>query len=276
MKLANGTEALSNSTKSKIRNLMSVVFNHGIRYEFLAQNTNPITLVRQSGKRRCIPVILELWEIAALFVELAQRERVMVLLDALTGLRRGELMALKWLDVGFENLELSVIRSIYQGVVGRCKTEISQKPVPLDPWAAEELLGWRRVAPYAQPEDWVFASLRMKGKKPYAPDTILKRKIRPAALRAGITKHITWHTFRRTFSTLLKANGEDVKVVQELLRHASARMTLDVYAQAVTPAKRQAQSRLVEMLRKEIDSNPGSGLLDPNGPSNSSGEDVSD
>jgi integrase len=48
---------------------------------------------------------------------------------------------------------------------------------------------------------------------------------------------------------LLRANGEDVKVVQELLRHASARMTLDVYAQAATPAKRKAQGKVVTMLR---------------------------
>jgi integrase len=267
---------LANATKSKIRNLMSVVFNHAIRHEFMPQNTNPITLVRQSGKRQRIPVILDLGEIAALFTELPLRERVMVLLDAVTGLRRGELIALKWMDVDFEHLELSVTRSIYRGVVGPCKTEISQKPVPLDPWVAEELLAWRRAAPYTQAEDWVFASLYMKGKQPYAPDTLLKRNIRPAAVRAGITKHIAWHTFRRTLSTLLKANGEDVKVVQELMRHASTRMTLDVYAQAVTPAKRQAQSKLVEMLRAEIGSTPGSGLLDPNGPSNFSRDAASD
>ena len=59
------------------------------------------------------------------------------------------------------------------------------------------------------------------------------------------------HAFRRTFSTLLKANGEDIKVVQELLRHATIKMALEVYAQAVTPAKRQAQSKVVEMLRGE-------------------------
>jgi integrase len=57
-----------------------------------------------------------------------------------------------------------------------------------------------------------------------------------------ITKHIGWHIFRRTFSTLLKANGEDVKTVQELLRHATKKMTLEVYAQAVRPGKRNAQS----------------------------------
>lgn len=57
------------------------------------------------------------------------------------------------------------------------------------------------------------------------------------------------HTFRRTYTTLLHANGEDVKVVQELLRHGSARITHDVYAQAVTRAKRMAQGKVVSMLR---------------------------
>jgi integrase len=73
--------------------------------------------------------------------------------------------------------------------------------------------------------------------------------IQPAAKRLGITKSIGWHTFRRTYTTLLHANGEDVKVVQELLRHGSARITMDVYAQAMTPAKRKAQGKVVAMLR---------------------------
>jgi integrase len=73
--------------------------------------------------------------------------------------------------------------------------------------------------------------------------------IQPAAKRLGITKRIGWHTFRRTYTTLLHANGEDVKVVQKLLRHGSARITVDVYAQAMTPAKRLAQGKVVAMLR---------------------------
>jgi site-specific recombinase XerD len=59
----------------------------------------------------------------------------------------------------------------------------------------------------------------------YWPENLMKRGIRPAAKRAKIMKHISWHTFRRTFSTLLKANGEDIKTVQELLRHANSRIT---------------------------------------------------
>ncbi len=72
--------------------------------------------------------------------------------------------------------------------------------------------------------------------------------IKPAAKRADITNDISWHTLRRTYSTLLNANNNDPKVVQELLRHASVKMTMDVYAQAVTDKKRAAQSNVVEMV----------------------------
>lgn len=158
---------------------MSVLFNHAIRYEFMPQGTNPITLVRQSGKRMKTPDILEVSELNELFNQLSHRDRAMALLDTVTGLRRSELIGLKWSDVDLEKLELSVVRSVYRQWVGRCKTEISKKPVPLDPWVAEELLTWKEVAPYNQPDNWVFASTRKRGKQPYTPDSLLKRCIPP-------------------------------------------------------------------------------------------------
>jgi hypothetical protein len=102
--------------------------------------------------------------------------------------------------------------------------------------------------PYSMAEDWVFASPTVGGKQPYWPDNLMKRYIKPVARKAGITKNIGWHTFRHSFGTLLKANGEDVKTVQELLRHANSRITLDVYTQAVTSNKRAAQSKVVRMM----------------------------
>jgi integrase len=57
-----------------------------------------------------------------------------------------------------------------------------------------------------------------------------------------------FHTFRHSLATVLKANGEDVKTVQEILRHANSRITLDIYTQAVTPAKRQAQQKILQMI----------------------------
>ena len=209
---------------------------------------NPIKLVRQSAKREKAPDVLELWELQLLLSKLAVRERTLALLDAATGLRVSELLALRWSDVDFENLELRVTRSIWHQVVGNCKTEASAKPVPMDSYMAEDLLSWRRQSIYSSNDDYVFASETMRGKQPYWPDNLMKRHIRPVAKANGIHKKIGWHTFRHSFGTLLKANGEDVKTVQELLRHANSRITLDVYTQAVNSNKRAAQSKVVKMM----------------------------
>ena len=241
-------QPMAPSTKAKIRNLMSVLFNHSIRYEWLEQGKNPILLVRQSSKRQKCPEFLEVNELQALLCELDQCFRVMVFLDAVTGLRRSELLALKWANIDFENLQIHVRRSIYLNVVGNCKTEASRRPVPMDPILAAELLTWNQITLYQQPDDWVFASPRTRGRHPYWPDALLSRVVRPAATRAGIGKHIGWHTFRHSLSSLLIANGENVKVVQELLRHATCRCTLEIYTRARLEAKREAQHRVVEMI----------------------------
>ena len=80
----------------------------------------------------------------------------------------------------------------------------------------------------------------------------MKRYIKQVAREAGINKNIGWHTFRHSFGTLLKANGEDVKTVQELSRHANSRITLDVYTQAVNSNKRAAQSKVVRMMVSNV------------------------
>ena len=88
----------------------------------------------------------------------------------------------------------------------------------------------------------------MGGRQPLWHENVLKRHIRPAAERAGVAKRIGFHTFRHSLATMMKANGEDVKTVQELLRHANSRITLDIYTQAMTPAKGQAQGKVLQMI----------------------------
>ena len=77
----------------------------------------------------------------------------------------------------------------------------------------------------------------------------MRKVIRPIATQVGIIKPIGWHTFRHTYSTLLRAARVDIKVMQELLRHASSRVTMDTYTQAVTAQKREAQSGVVRLFR---------------------------
>jgi integrase len=141
-----------------------------------------------------------------------------------------------------------VTRPIYLRAVGNCKTEASRKPVPIDAQVAADLWLWKETSTYSKSDDWIFASPHTRGKYPFWPDIVLQKIIRPAALRAGITKRIGWHAFRHSYSSLLVANGENVKVVQELMRHASSRVTLEVYSQARNAAKRQAQERVVQMI----------------------------
>ena len=72
--------------------------------------------------------------------------------------------------------------------------------------------------------------------------------IRPAAQKVGIRKRFGWHTFRHTYSTLLRSVGTEFKVMQELLRHSSFRLTLDVYTQAISPAKHAAQAAVLALV----------------------------
>ena len=78
--------------------------------------------------------------------------------------------------------------------------------------------------------------------------SIYRVYIKRAAEETGLKKRIGWHTFRHTFGTILNANGENPKVIQELLRHANLRVTMDTYVQAVSNEKREAQSRVVRLL----------------------------
>jgi integrase len=239
---------LSNGSKCKTRNIMSGIFSHAIRYEF--SDRNPITAVRQSGKRQKVPVLLEVAELHRLFDELDLRERAMIVCDALTGMRRSELMGLQWCDLDFFEMRINIVRSVVDQVIGNCKTEASRKPVVMDEHIAQALMAWRQESVYTAPTDWVWASPQKKGKQPLWLATVMRYYIQPAAKRAGITKKIGWHTFRHTFSTLIKSLGVDAKVVQELLRHASFKTTMDGYTQALEAPKRQAQAALADLIMR--------------------------
>ena len=118
----------------------------------------------------------------------------------------------------------------------------------MGPLLAEMLKEWRKETRFPSADDWVFASKRAKGKRPIWGQSIMRKQIHPAIEKLGITKRIGWHTFRHSYSTLLRELGTDIKVQQDLLRHSSARLTLNTYTQAVTPAKREAQNGVVKLL----------------------------
>jgi integrase len=241
---------LAGKTKGQIHNVMRVAFNCAMRWELISIGENPMRLVRVRGvsKRQTEPRVLTIDECRRLIAEIPEEPfRTMVILDMATGLRCSELLALQWSDFNWESLTLMVRRAIVDGVVDEVKTRYSRAGLPLDPALAEMAWRWKMQTPFAQPGDWVFASPFQGGRMPYRPWGVQQRRIKPAAGKAALGD-IGWHTFRHTFSSLLRANGEDLKVQQELLRHADIRTTMNVYTQAMTEQKRQAHTKIVRLM----------------------------
>jgi integrase len=133
------------------------------------------------------------------------------------------------------------------------KTEDSAAPVPLGDLLADALRGWHQQTPYGKPEDWVFPSFKLKGKKPLSASIRAADKIRPAATKAGIRlepgQRFGFHNFRHSLATFLVSRGKDVKTIQDLLRHAKVTTTLDLYSQAIDAAKLEAQEDIALAIR---------------------------
>jgi integrase len=242
---------LAPKTKGNIRNVMAVVLNCAMRWGIIDQGINPLSLVRVKGisRRQTEPRILAANEIQSLISALpTEPYHTMVVMALSTGLRCSELFALKWHDVEWEKLTLLVRRAIVDGVVGEVKTKYSQSGLPLDPVLAEILFTWKRLSSFGRETDWVFASPLKAGELPLRSTAVLANRIKPAAITAGLGGSVGWHTFRHTYSSMLRQLGVDLKVQQELLRHADVRTTMNVYTQAVSEQKRAAHSSVVRMV----------------------------
>ena len=112
--------------------------------------------------------------------------------------KTGNALSFPWSDCDLESGEIRLSRGIVRQHETEMKTEASRKPVPMEQGLAEVLTSWRAECAYNQPDDYVFASIKMHGKQPIWPNSAMEDHIRPAAKRAGIAKRIGWHTLRHT------------------------------------------------------------------------------
>src|SRR5581483_9378289 len=120
-----------------------------------------------------------------------------------------------------------VRRAVVDGVVDEVKTKYSKAGLHLHPSLAEMLLRWKARSKFQRRRIGGGSSWRTRGERPFRATSVLENLIKPAAQRAGLGL-IGWHTFQRTFSTRLRFNGEDIKVQQELMRHADIRKTMNL------------------------------------------------
>jgi len=243
--------ALAPKTKGHIKTLMVSLFRCAMLWEMLELKANPMSLVRIPGssKRRREPRILSIAEFG-LLLDKIQRSvwRYMLLAAMSLGLRCSELLGLKWSDINFVKMEITVQRSYFVG--GRVKewTKGSKgwAVLPLDSLLAAVLIEWRAETEFNQDSDWVWASPDCAGEQPYFGWGIQRRIVKPAGAAAALGP-IGWHTLRHTYRTWLDETGAPVKVMQELMRHADIRTTMNVYGKAMDDSKRTANSKVVKM-----------------------------
>ncbi len=125
------------------------------------------------------------------------------------------------------------------------KSEASAQPLPMHPALKDGLLEWRSLCIYNQAGDYVFASERLKGRKPLDLASVLKKKVQPAFRRIGIPG-VGWHTFRHTVGTMLAEMGQH-SPSRTTWRHSNLHVT-NKYLQATSKAKRLAQDKLVDAI----------------------------
>ena len=169
-------------------------------------------------------------------------------LDLATGLRRGELLGLKWTDVDLDRGILKIQRAISRQngkvVEAPLKTKNAYRTLSLSADAIDVLMQQRRKTGNSE---WVFPS-PIGGTM--SPDSVL-HMLQRVLKRAGLPR-IRFHDLRHTFATMALQNGVDVKTVSSMLGHYSAGFTLDTYAHVTTDAQLKAAQTMGNILSRAV------------------------
>ena len=173
---------------------------------------------------------------AALLESLPMLPRTMVGLALLSGLRRGELFALRWRDIDEHARLLTVREAVYDGVFSTPKTEAGTRQIPLSSASLALIQEWRSRVACSESDRLVFCTSVGTS---ISPNNVLRRYVFPACNRLGLPR-ATWLTFRRTYSSWSHDRGVPGKVVAQLMGHANVDTTLNVYTQVLDGSVRDA------------------------------------
>jgi integrase len=245
---------LSQESKDKVRDVLSSILGSGVKYGLLVKN--PVEGVRlptpKSGKRSKPYITVE--QFYELLKQIAEPYATMIYVAIYTGLRVSELIGLRWRSVHQDSITIE--ERYCRGDWGPPKSEASNCTIGVNRAIIERILQLKTVVVEVQagtgtrrypavksdgPDDLVFQSV-VKG-APMRDNNILVRHIKPAARALGL--RVNWQILRRSFATLLKLKGADVKDAQALMRHSRASTTLDIYQQFVPESQRRVVDGLV-------------------------------
>jgi len=248
---------LSGSTVQKIHHVLHKALTQAMRWDLIPRN--PADSVKAPT-----PTPKEMHPLSALearqLLEAAQGDRLEALyvLAVHTGMRRGELLALKWADVDLDLATVRVRRTLTRGedgrgyVMGAATKSGKGRHVRLTPRAVEALKRHRarqakeklKVGGLYRDQDLVFAG---EGGNPINPSNLRNRSFKPLLERAGLPR-ITFHDLRHTCASLLFQRNVHPKIVQELLGHASVAITLDTYSHMLPGMGSEAANAIGEAL----------------------------
>jgi integrase len=228
-------------TTNHLRNLLSKIFTTAVSWNYLADH--PVRGVKMPERTLKRPHrFLSMEQVRRLFAAADEPVRTIVLLATMTGLRIGEILALRWGRINFVTATLRVEETCYEGHFGTPKTRASRREVPLSSTVVQALLAHRARCADTSLEALVFAT---REGTPLASDNLRKRDLRPACARADLP-FLNWHALRHTHGTLLHELGTPLKVAQAQLGHSHMSTTLEVYAHA------SAQRRAVDQLENQL------------------------
>ena len=239
-------KGLSSKTVRNINQVISSAMNFAIEQKLIAANpTDGCALPKlEHREMKTLPT-----EQLASFLHEAKESGVfeMYYIELATGLRRGELLGLKWEDIDLERGTIRVRRQIAringEVVEAPLKTKNSYRSISIGQDAVEILKEQQRKTN----SGYVFPS---PTGGPISPDSVI-HMLHRVLERAGLPK-IRFHDLRHTFATVALQNGVDIKTVSGMLGHYSAGFTLDTYAHITTAAQRQAANTMGNILSAAV------------------------
>ena len=238
---------LSPKSKAHIRGVLSRVWDYAMWRGDVPSQRNPMSLVdiRGASKRTKKPRSLTIEQAQKFLSNLPQPFHEIALLCLLLGLRISECLALRWADVDWLQLRLSIDRSIVNQTVEDVKTVESRRNMPLDPSLIDVLKAWKQISKFSAASDWMFASPSQLGRLPWSYDQVW-RVYKKAASAAGIGALGT-HSLRHTYRSLLDSVGTPLAVQQKLMRHTDIRTTMNVYGDVITNQESEALAKIARL-----------------------------
>ncbi len=229
---------LSARTVQIIHTTLHKALKQAVRWSLVPHNVVEAVSPPASSKKEILPLTEEQVN-ALLQAATGEGLEALYVLAVTTGLRKGELLGLKWQDIDLDTATLRVRRTVFNGVVSAPKTARGNRSVRMTRKAVHTLKD------HPMTSEWVFSS---RVGTPISCQNLTNRSWKPLLKKAGLPQSTRFHDLRHTCATLLLTKGVHPKIVQEMLGHSSITITLDLYSHVLPDMQEKAVSAMEDIL----------------------------